>query len=95
MEEGASSHFQNIFRDPGENTIVRQLEVIRCFPLYFSLEEGKVVADQVSLEEVRKILIGFARTKSPGLNGWTIELFLEFFELVGPNLLATVEESGL
>jgi hypothetical protein len=43
------------------------------------------------LEELKKILKAFASDKSPGLDGWTVEFFLYFFDLVGEDLLGMVE----
>jgi hypothetical protein len=47
----------------------------------------------VKKEEIYEILKGFTRDKSPGPDGWTVEFFLNFFELVGQDLLEMVEES--
>jgi hypothetical protein len=38
-------------------------------------------------------LKGFANSKSPGPDGWTVEFFLEFFDILGHNILEAVEES--
>jgi hypothetical protein len=44
-------------------------------------------------EDLWKILKDFAKDKSPGLDGWTVEFFLHYYELVGEDLLGMVEES--
>lgn len=36
---------------------------------------------------------GFSKDKSPGPDGWMVEEFLEFFDLLGLDILAIVEES--
>jgi hypothetical protein len=46
-------------------------------------------------EEILEVLKGFAKDKSPGPDGWTVEFFLHFFELVGQDLLDVVEETRL
>jgi hypothetical protein len=43
-------------------------------------------------EEVLEVLKIFSKEKSPGPNGWTVEFFLFFFELVGKDLLEAMEE---
>jgi hypothetical protein len=39
------------------------------------------------------VLKGFSKDKSPGLDGWTVEFFIHFFNLVGDDLLEVVEDS--
>jgi hypothetical protein len=56
----------------------------------FSEEEGNRLVD--SLAEVLKTLKGFKCSKSPGPDGWTVEFFLAFFDIVGNELLEVVEE---
>lgn len=52
--------------------------LVQCF----IVEEGKLVAILVTLIEIKEVLEGFKKTKSPGRNGWTMEFFLHFFELM-------------
>jgi hypothetical protein len=47
----------------------------------------------VVLEEIRKVLKSFKVDKSPGPDGWTVEFFVHFFDLVGEDLLNMVEET--
>jgi hypothetical protein len=46
-------------------------------------------------EEILEVLKGFTKDKSLGPDGWTVEFFLHYFELVGQDLLEVVEESRL
>jgi hypothetical protein len=71
------------------------LAIIRAYPRIFSEEEGLRIVDPVTISEVLSTLKGFAASKSPGPDGWTVEFFLAFFYLLGPKLLAVVEESRL
>jgi mannosylglycoprotein endo-beta-mannosidase len=47
------------------------------------------------LGEIREILANFKVDKSSGLDGWTVEFLIHFFDLVGGDLLDMVEESRL
>jgi hypothetical protein len=42
-----------------------------------------------------EVLNSFAKDKSLGLGGWTVEFFIHCFDLVGDDLLALVEDSRL
>jgi hypothetical protein len=44
-------------------------------------------------EELKKVLANFKVDKSTGLDGWTMEFFKYFFELVGEDILEMIEES--
>lgn len=46
---------------------------------------------EIALEEVEKTLELFAKEKSPGPDGWTVELFLHFFDMMGDEILQMVE----
>ena len=45
------------------------------------------------MEELEATLKWFKKDKSPGLDGWTIEFYLAFFDLLGQDFLRVVEES--
>jgi hypothetical protein len=45
------------------------------------------------LEEIKDALFMFQKEKNPGPGGWTTKLFISFFDLVGEDVLAMVEES--
>lgn len=51
------------------------------------------MASPITLNEIKTVLEGFSLSKIPGPNGWTIEFFLSFFDLVGWDLLVVAEES--
>ena len=46
-----------------------------------------------TLEEVKEIVSRITKDKIPGLDGWTQELFQDFFEIMGEELHRAVEES--
>jgi hypothetical protein len=56
-------------------------------------EDVHTLEKAVSKEEIFEILRGFSRDKSLGPDGWTVEFFFNYFELVGQDLLEMVEDS--
>jgi hypothetical protein len=56
-------------------------------------EEASSLYDPVTLEEIKDVLTLFKRDKSPGPDGWTVELFTYYFDLVGEDLVQMIEES--
>jgi hypothetical protein len=86
-------YFQTVFKAQKNIAITDQLDILRNYPRMFSEEEGVRLAEPVTLEELLKTLKGFKVSKSPGPDGWTVEFFLSFFDLLGIELLDMVEES--
>jgi hypothetical protein len=95
LEKAVVSHFKNLFKDPKEANLLDQLKVLEVFPSLFSVEEAGKIGELVSLNEIKSILESFAKGKSPGPDGWTVEFFLAFFDFIGKDLLKVVEESRL
>ena len=82
-------------RDLDNSSIVDEMKVIQCYPHFFYEEEGILTASQVSLKEVNYVLGVFSKDKSLGSDGWTIEFFLDFFDLMGYDILVVLEESRI
>ena len=45
------------------------------------------------MEELKEVIHSFQKDKIPGLDGWSIEFYLDFSELPGEDLLEVVEKS--
>eukprot|EP00253_Pinus_taeda_P001601 PITA_01601 len=86
-------HFQNQFADQGEVTIAEVIRRAQCFPRFVDEEEAKEVMSPVTKEEVESVIKSMAKEKSPGPDGWAIELFLHFFDLIGEEITEVVEET--
>lgn len=56
-------------------------------------DEEEELIQEVTLGELEDTLKCFNKDKIPGPDGWSIEFYLAFFELIGPDLLRVVEES--
>lgn len=48
------------------------------------------MSSPVTKEEVEAVMKSMAKDKSPGPDGWTIELFLHFFDLIGAEISEVV-----
>eukprot|EP00253_Pinus_taeda_P019311 PITA_19311 len=87
------THFQNLFTEQGGITLAEVIRTTQCFPRFVEEEEAEDLIREVTKEEVESIVKSMAKDKSPGPNGWTIELFHHFFESIGAELTEVVEES--
>ena len=95
IKDEATSYFKTFFNEPRQTTIWAQLETISLYPKIVLEEEVSSIEQAVTMEELSDVLKGFAKDKSYGLDGWTVKFFLFFFDLVGPDLLAMVEDSRI
>ena len=89
------SHFFELFSDDGLTNIDDQLKVIRLFPSFVLEDEKESFLPYFSLSKIEVILKGFKNDKIPDPNGWPVEFFLNFFDLLRGDLLKAVECSRI
>lgn len=87
-----TSHFQNLFRSPQEANLVDIIQVAGLFPRYVEEEAAIELNAPVTLEELEGNLNWFKKYKSLGPYGWTIEFYLDFYDILAHDLLQFVEE---
>ena len=88
-------HFSNLFCDDKSSDISEQLKVVRLFPHMTTDDDINCFLQPISGPEVEAVLKGFKKDKSPGPDGWPVEFFLAFFDLVGEELVNAVEQAIL
>lgn len=93
LQNEACAFYRSYYEDPGDFSIREQFEIICECPHFFTEQEGNNVFDMVTLDEIHKILKGFSKSESPGPDGWLVTFFLEFFDIMGKDLLAMVGEN--
>ena len=88
-------HFSELFSDDGKTNIEAQLNVIRIYPSFVQEEDRELFLSPFTLQNVESVLRGFKKDKSPGPNGWLVEFYLHFIDLVGHDILNVIEDSIL
>ena len=88
-----AAKFSNHFSDDGSSNIEDQLKVIKLFLTYLSKEDKDLFLSDFSLSKIEGILKGFKKHKSPGPDGWPVEFYIHFFDLVGQDILNAVTQS--
>jgi hypothetical protein len=58
-------------------------------------EEALALEAPCTKEELFEVLKGFKKEKSPGPDGWSVEFYLHFFDLLAQDLLDAVEDSRI
>lgn len=87
-----TSHFKNLFTNPPGSNLADIINVAGNFPRFVNDDEVEELIAPVTVLELEGTLKWFKKDKSPGPDGWTIEFYLAFYELLGNDLLKVVEE---
>ena len=93
LAQVARIHFRHIFNDPKTSIIESHLKLLEVFPRLAMEDDNSRMGCAITLEEIEIVLKVRAKDKSSGPDGWTVEFFIGFWDLVGPEILALVEES--
>ena len=95
LKKLGKEHFSYLFSDDKSFDIAEQLNVVRLFLHMTTDEDINCFLKPISGPEVEAVLRGFKKDKSLGPDGWPVEFFLAFFDLVGEDLVLAVEQSRL
>jgi hypothetical protein len=95
LKTEATNYFKALYKAPVTVNISDQCKVTELFSQWVNEEEANALVSPVTLEELQGVLGQFKKEKSPGPDGWTSEFFIFFFDLLGEDLLAMVEESRI
>lgn len=80
-------HFQNLFKAQREPSIAEILQIALFFSNYVEEEDNEDLMVDIIKGELLEVLHSFQKDKIPGLDGWPIEFYLWFYDLVGVDLL--------
>jgi len=83
-------YFKSFFSETGQNVIEDQIISVRLFTNFVTEEDVHTLEKEVSKEEIFELLRCFSIDKSLVPDGWTVEIFFNYFELVGQDLLEMV-----
>jgi hypothetical protein len=73
-------HFQNIYKEEKQLTIVEVVRMTSLFPSFVNEEENHMLLKEITKDELYLVIHSFQKDKIPGPNGWAIEFFLGFYD---------------
>ena len=91
LKELGKRHFAHIFCDDKQTCLLTQLQVVSLYPSMISQVNAPSLIAPVTLPEIEKALKSFKKDRSPGPDGWPVEFYLHFFDLLGLELLHAIE----
>jgi hypothetical protein len=92
MSRLGKKHFQDLFRAENQATIEEVVRMAQYFPRFANDEDNRMLMEKVTDEELKEVIRSFQKDKIPGPDGWTIEFFLGFYDLLGHDLINMVED---
>jgi hypothetical protein len=93
IKAATTNYFTNFYKARSEVLFSSQVKVAKLYSQSITAEENSLLLRPCNIQEVLAPLKSFSKDKSPGPDGWTVEFYLHFFDLVGSDLLELVEDS--
>lgn len=84
-------HFHNLYKSPDNTNLAEIIRVARLFPRFLDQDAEEQLMRLITLQELEDTLKWFQKDKSPGQDGWPIEFYLDFFNIMGQDILNLVE----
>ena len=86
-------YFASLFREDSQRDFDAEAQVLSCIPSLVSLEMKQHLMSPITMEELEKIVFQMKKGKAPGPDGFPIEFFQEFWDIIKLDLLTVVQES--
>jgi len=93
LAEMGIKHFESLFKAQEESSIAEIVRVAGYFPRFVMEEDNRMLMEEIEEVELGRVLHSLQKDKSPGPDGWPIEFYTGFYDLLGLDLLHVVEES--
>jgi hypothetical protein len=87
--------FKPFFEQNPTTNLQSSVLVATLFDTQYRMDDTLSLEKPCTLQEISSALKSFSKDKSPGPDGWTVEFYLHFFDLIGQDLLELVEDNRL
>ncbi len=86
----AVNYFSDLFSREDSGVGHEECDILDCIPHLVSTEMNEALLDPISLLELEKIVFNMKKGQAPGLDGFPIEFFQEFWEIIKFDLLDVI-----
>ena len=93
ISRAAVNYFSNLFSKEDLDARVEEREILHCIPHLVSTKMNESLLRPILLSKVEKVVFNMKKGKAPNPNGFLIEFFQEFLEIIKLDLLELVQES--
>ena len=87
------NYFSNLFSKEDLDARDEEREILECIPHLASVEMNGSLLRPIPLSKVEKVMFNIKKGKVPDHDGFPIEFFKEFWEIIKLDLLELVQES--
>ena len=94
MIEGLNC-FECLSKEEGQATIDEVFNMAMQLRKMVNKEYFVIVTKHISKEELLQVLTSFQKDKMPRLDGWSIEFFIGFYEMIEEDQIRVIEKSRL
>jgi hypothetical protein len=78
IKDEASRYFKQLYAIDGSNVPMEQVNIARQYQRFVTEDDNLILDKPVTKQEIWEILCHFAKDKSLGPDGWTVEFFTLF-----------------
>lgn len=95
IQQATICFFRDAYKTRGGTCIEDQIWGSNSYPTMFDSDKNGELYKPINIEEFHRVLKYFTKYKCPRPNRGMVEFFLQFIDLIGPDLLQMVEQSRL
>lgn len=95
LSDLGSTHFRNLYKNLAGTNLAEIINVATHLPRFVEEGDSADLEAPFTMAELESTIKWFQKEKSPGPDGWTIEFYIAFFDLLGGDILRVVEESRI
>jgi hypothetical protein len=93
IENTLVNHFQGIAQEPNQDRFEAIQRIIQHIPKLVTEEKNVVLSRSISKEEIDQMVQEMPNGNAPGPNGFTVEFFKAYWEVVKHDIYRVVEDS--
>lgn len=87
-----NTYSKKLFKEPPGATLVDIIRIVGHFPRFAELDTEEDFIKPFTMGELEGTFKWFKKDKSSGPDGWSVEFYLAFFDIIGPDLIKMIEE---
>lgn len=89
----ATQYFSTLFSEDSPLANNEENIILSCIPSLITQEMNDYLMRSISLEELEEVVFGMPKGKAPSPDGYPVEFFQEFWDIINHDILEVVKES--